>query len=217
MIFLNFKLYKETFGQKAIEMAKICKKVEDEIGIKIYPVVSALDAYRIKKEVEIDVIVQNIDEYDEGAKTGYVSILQSKEIGIKGSLINHSEHRQIPGTIKKILKKWPKDMISIVCIDSFGKTEKWAKNIKPNYIAYEPKYLIGNKDKSVATEKPEVIKKFVDFYKDIPVIIGAGINNPEDVRISIKLGAKGILVSSAVIKSEDPYKILIGLAKAFLV
>jgi len=39
-----------------------------------------------------------------------------------------------------------------------GQSETWAKNITPDFIAYEPKDLIGSKEKSVASEKPEVIK-----------------------------------------------------------
>lgn len=215
MIVINFKIYEETFGDGAIEMANICKKVSQKTKIKIIPVVSALDAFRIKKELEIEVWLQNINEVFEGAKSGSISPLQAKAIGIGGTLINHSENKKKPGTIKKILKIWPDNFVVTVCLSSLGQAEGWAKNIKPNFIAYEPKELIGSKDKSVATEKPEIIKKIVQKYPKVPILVGAGIHSAKDVKVSLELGAKGILISSYIIKSKNPEKRLEELAGCF--
>lgn len=217
MILVNFKIYKETFGDNAVKLAKICKEVMEETKVEIVPIVSALDAYRISNELKMGVYLQCVDEYFEGAKTGNISPLQAKKLDIKGSLLNHSEHKVKSGTIKKILKHWPADFDSVVCIQTFGQTERWAKNIKPTMIAYEPSYLIGSKDKSVSTEKPEVIKKIVEKFKNIPILVGAGVKTPEDVKIALKLGAKGILISSAIVKSDKPKKDLLELARVFSV
>lgn len=217
MILVNFKLYKETFGPGAIKLSKICKEVSELTGVKIMPVVTALDAVRIRNEVGLEVLIQNVDEYVDGAKTGFVSPIQAKEAGIGGSLLNHSEHQVPPGKVKKILKIWPTDFMSVVCIDSLGKTERWAKNIKPDYIAYEPSYLIGDPTRSVATEKPDIIKKIVDKYPKVSILVGAGIHSKSDVVTSLSLGAKGILVSSGVVKAKDQKAALIELANGFLV
>ena len=162
MILVNFKLYKETFGDGALKLAEICKKVGTKSGVKIIPVVSALDAVRIKEKLGIEVFLQSVDEFSEGSKSGFVSPFQAESLKIDGSLLNHSEHRIKPGTVKKILKNYPKNFKSVVCISSLGQAEGWAKNIKPDMIAYEPKEFIGNKEKSVASEKPEIIKKIVE-------------------------------------------------------
>lgn len=217
MILLNFKIYKETFGEKAVKLAKICKEVMEETKIRVIPIVSALDAYRITKEAKIEVYIQNIDEFWEGAKTGFISPIQAKELGIKGALLNHSEHKTFPGTIKKIIKDWPKDFDLIICIQTLGQTERWAKNIKPTAIAYEPSYLIGSKDKSVSTEKPEVIKKMAERFRGIPILAGAGVKDENDIKTALKMGAKGILLSSAIVKSDNPKEDLLKLAKAFSV
>jgi triosephosphate isomerase len=217
MILVNFKNYKQSFGDGAIKLAKICKEVMEETGVKIIPVVSALDAYRIQKEVGIKVYLQSIDEFDEGAQSGFVSPMAAKELGIEGSLINHSEHRLKPGTILRILKKLPTDFETILCLQTLGQTERWAKNVKPKYIAYEPKQFIGNREKSVASEKPEVIKKMVEKYPKITVLVGAGVHSKEDVVTSIGLGAKGILVATDVVKADDPKKELSKLASGFSV
>ncbi len=215
MILVNFKLYKETFGDGALKMAEICQKVAKKSGVKIIPVVSVLDAVRIKEKLGIEVFIQAVDEVVDGAKTGFISPFQAEVLKIDGSLLNHSEHKMKPGSIKKLLKNWPKDFKSVVCVSTLGQIEGWAKNIKPDIIAYEPKELIGSKDKSVATEKPEIIKKIVEKYSKIPVLVGAGIHSKEDVAISLKLGAKGVLISSFIIKAKDPEKELTEIASVF--
>jgi triosephosphate isomerase len=169
------------------------------------------------KEVGIPVELQNCDEWWEGARTGWTSAEAAKELGIWGSLINHSEHKTKPGSIKKMLKHWPEGFKSIVCIHSWGQAERWAKNIKPDLVAYEPTYLIGSKDKSVSTEKPDMIKKLAEHYQPIPLLAGAGVHNTEDVRVAKTLGAKGILVASDVVKADNPEKELAELAGGFSV
>ncbi|MBP9818285.1 triose-phosphate isomerase [Candidatus Shapirobacteria bacterium] len=217
MILINFKIYKETFGEGAVKLARICKEVADKTGVKIYPIVSALDVYRITKEVGIEVFVQAVDTNEDGAKTGAISAEQAKQLGAIGALINHSERKLPPGKIKELLASWPKGFLSVMCVHSAGQVERWGKNIKCDMVAYEPSYLISSKDKSVATEKPEVIKKIADFYqpRNIAVLAGAGVHSENDVKISLKMGAKGVLLASDVVKSEDPKKELTELAEAF--
>jgi triosephosphate isomerase len=217
MILINFKVYQQSFGEGAIKLAKICKEVMEETGIKVIPVVSALDAVRVMDKVGIDVYLQCIDVTDSGAKTGRISAIQAKELGIKGSLLNHSEHKLPPGTIKNLLTSWPEGFVSIVCLGSIGQASGWAKSIKPTMIAYEPGYLIGNKEKSVATEKPDVIKKMIDNYPDLPVLVGAGVKSEEDIKVSLKLGAKGFLIASAIVTAQDPKAELLKLVGAYSV
>lgn len=215
MILVNFKAYEETWGDKAVSLAKVCKKVADKTGVKIIPVVSALDAVRIMETVKTEVWLQDVDEVFEGAATGAISPIGAKSLRIGGTLLNHSERRKKPGTIKKMLKMWPKNFGVAVCLNSLGQAEGWAKNIKADYIAYEPKYLIGSRDKSVATEKPEVIKKMVKNYPKTPILVGAGIHSAQDVKVSLKLGTAGILISSYIVKSNEPEKRLLELAECF--
>lgn len=215
MIVVNFKNYQETFGDGALKLAEICKKVAEKTGVKIIPAVSALDALVIKEKLEMEVYLQSVDPLFEGRGSGLISPLKAVELGINGTILNHSEHRIKAGTLKKMLKSWPKKFKSIVCIGSLGQTNFWAKNIKPDFIAYEPKDLIANKEKSVATEKEKTIKKIVKFYKKIPVLVGAGIHSVKDVEIALKTGAKGILISSMIVKAKDPERELTKLAEIF--
>jgi triosephosphate isomerase len=213
MILINFKVYKETWGEGAIKIAKICKKVMEETGTEIIPVVSALDLVRVKEIMgKNKVYLQNIDGDFDGQYTGKIALKQAQMLGAGGAVINHSENRLKPGTILQLLKIWPKEMDSVVCLQTLGQTERWAKNIKPTYIAYEPSHLIGSSDKSVATEKPEMIKKMVENYKNIKVLAGAGIKSKEDMEVTKKMGGVGAILASGVIKAEDPERVLRELA-----
>ena len=216
MIAVNFKVYKNTFGNGVLELAKICRKVEEKTKVKIIPIVSAIDARMIKEKIGGEVWIQNSDEFFEGPVSGSISPLQAKAAGIDGTLLNHSECRKKPGTIKKMLAMWPSDFKVTMCLTSLGQAKKWAKGVKVDYIAYEPKNLIGNKDKSVASEKPEVIKKMVDLFGKTPVLVGAGVHSPEDLKISLKLGAKGILISAYIVRDGNPEVKLMELAKCFI-
>ncbi|HOY60960.1 MAG TPA: triose-phosphate isomerase [Candidatus Woesebacteria bacterium] len=217
MILLNFKLYPETFGDEAINLSAIAKQVMENTGVKIIPVLSALDAVRVKEKLNIDVYLQHVDVYSQGPHTGYVSALAAKSLGIKGALINHSEHRLKLGTLKQILKSWPADFDSILCLQSYHQLLRWALKLRVKYYAYEPKEFIGNPNLSVASARPEQINNFVKTLSPKPILVGAGIHSREDVSTSLKLGASGILVSSSVIKSVDPKKELMALASVFSV
>ena len=238
MILINIKIYKSTFGKGAIDLAKICNQVSTEFGVKIIPVVSSLDLYRIKKEIKGEVFLQGGDLFFEGAHTGAVSVLQAIILGADGMVINHSEKKLSPGTVSQILVRlkkddWVKklageykefsdlkDKISkfkiIVCVRTKGQAERWASKLKPrpDYFAYESPELISG-DVSISSAKPEAIKKVVKLFSPTGVLVGAGVRTKADVEKSLKLGAKGVLVSSDVVKANDPKKELSDLAKGF--
>lgn len=203
MIIVNFKTYPQTFGDGAVKLAKICQSVSKKTDVKIFPAVSALDC----SQVGLPVLLQYIDNN--------ISPTQAQKNGAIGSLLNHSDHRLKPGTISQILKNLPPDFISILCIQSLGQAQTWAKKLKPTYFAYEPKELIGNKHQSVATVKPETITNIAKELGKTPLLVGAGIHSKADVVASLKLGAIGILVATDVVTSSDPEAQLLDLAEGF--
>jgi triosephosphate isomerase len=217
MILVNFKIYKQAFGEGAIELARICGEVAKQTGVEIIPIVSALVAYRIKKEVGGKVFLQNVDEEMDGARTGKISMAEAVALGIDGAIINHAECRKKPGTIRRIVKNRPEGFCLVTCLQTLGQAEKWGKKIKSDYIAYEPKELIGSKDKSVATEKSGSIEKMVKLVGKNRLIVGAGIRSKNDVEISTKMGAVGILVASGVVTDKDPKRQLVELAEGIRV
>ncbi len=221
MLFINFKIYKQTFGQGAVDLAKICKKVADKTGVKIIPVVSALDL-RAVKEICDQAWLQHVDIHFQGKHTGYISPLAAPAAGADGTLLNHSEHKIPPGQIRQILSGFENSKIEnckfkfMVCFKTKGQVKNWLKSIepKPDFVAYEPPELIGG-NVSVSQAQPEVIKRIVKMLPDHNIIVGAGVKTKEDVRKCIELGAKGVLVSSGVVKVDNPEKALLDLANGF--
>ena len=229
MILVNFKTYSEGTGEKAVKLVEICEKVAEETEVEIIPVVQVVDSWRARQEVDIPIFVQHVDLFEPGKHTGWVSLEGVIEAGAAGTLLNHSEHGIPPGMIKQILKrvsgksgKSGKSGISkerfrvVVCAKTLGQAQRLVK-LKPDFLAYEPPELIGAKQVSVATAHPKTIEKVVKLgrAKGVPVIVGAGIHSPHDVKIILRKGAVGILVATDVVLAKEPEKELTELAEPF--
>lgn len=197
MIVVNFKTYKEATGYRAINLARICKRVMEDSGIRIVAVPQVADL-RNCVETGAECWIQHIDPVEQGKNTGWITVEDVEEAGAMGSLLNHSEHKLPWEVLEKTMA-----LISgmafqgCICAGSYEEAVKCA-TLKPNYVAYEPPEFIGSADKSVSTERPDIIEKVVKGV-NYPVLVGAGIHNVEDVKIAVKLGAKGILVASDIV------------------
>ncbi len=213
MIVVNFKTYKEATGYKAINLARICKRVQDDTGVRIVAVPQVADL-RNCVETGADCWVQHVDPVDQGKNTGWITREDVEEAGAMGTLLNHSEHKLTAELLKETMK-FVGGFAFEACVCAAGVEEaKTVAGFTPDYIAYEPPELIGSRDKSVATEKPEVIEQVVKAVQ-FPVLVGAGVHSPEDIKIALKLGARGVLLASDVVLSEGPEKELRELALAF--
>jgi triosephosphate isomerase (TIM) len=219
MIFVNFKTYPQGTGEEALKLAKICEEVSLKSKIEIIPVVQFVDLYRIAKEVNIPVWVQHLDFFPQGQHTGWESLEAVIEAGGKGTLLNHAEHQIPPGTVNQIIKRIMnkesriKDFKTLVCCKTMGQAERLAK-LKLDYLAYEPPELIGG-DLSVSEAKPFVIGRIVKKLPGVEIMVGAGIKTGKDVKRSLELGAKGILVSSAVVLAKDQKQVLEDLVSGY--
>ncbi len=210
LIIVNFKAYDNAIGEKAEKLAIICQEVAEENDVTIMIAVQPSDIFRVSKKVSIPVLSEHIDPIEPGAHTGYILAKDIKENGAVGTLLNHSEHRMRIDEIEKaidIAKKY--NLITVVCASNDEIAEASAV-FNPDFIAVEPPELIGT-NVSVSKARPELIRNSINkvkAIKDIPVLCGAGIKTKEDVKRAIELGAKGILVASAVTLSKNPKKIL---------
>ncbi len=217
MIFVNFKTYQKAVGEKAVHLTKTGLEVSRKSGIPIIPVVQVIDLWRVAKEVKIPVWVQHIDWQPPGQYTGWLNLEAVIAAGAKGTILNHSEHKLPFGTIRQTIKRIKKtnpQFQVLICCRSLGQAERLIK-LKPDFLAYEPPELIGG-EISVSESHPTAIAHFVEICGETPAIIGAGIKNKNDVKIGVKLGAKGILVSSHVVLTENPKKVLEDLTEGFL-
>jgi triosephosphate isomerase len=209
---INFKAYENSTGLNAIKLAKICEKVAKKEKANIAVAVQPADIFAVAANVSIPVIAQHVDVINYGAKTGWILPESTAMAGAVGSLVNHSEHQiplaQIKATIRRLREL---GMISVVCANTPAMAVKIA-DFYPDAIAIEPPELIGGKI-SVSKAKPQVITKTTGQIRDIPILCGAGIHSKLDVVRAVKLGTKGILVSSGVTNSKNPEKELTQLVR----
>jgi len=106
-------------------------------------------------------------------------------------------------------------LVSVVCTNT-AQVSAAVAALEPDIIAIEPPELIGT-GIPVSKVKPEIVADTVALIqrinRNIPVLCGAGITRGEDAAAATKLGTRGVLVSSGVVKTKDPSKALLDLAE----
>ena len=218
MFVINCKNYEEISADKIIKFVKTAEKISKKFKVKV-AVAPPQHLIGVVSKSSIPILAQHIDDSKIGSTTGFIVPELLKKSGVKGSLINHSEHRIPSKDIKKLVLKLKElKMISILCVKDVAEARKYAK-INPDYIAIEPPELIGS-GKAVSSEKPELITKAAVAVKSAKnktkLLCGAGIVSGEDVAKAVELGSKGILVASGIVKSKNWDKIMSEFAKSMV-
>jgi triosephosphate isomerase len=214
---VNYKTYNTAFGEKALEIAKQAENIAKEYGIEVIVIPPATELRKIVESVSIPVFAQHADPYDYGAYTGWLPIAALKDVGVKGVLVNHSEHRLRLDEIVVIVENAKKyNLETLVCADTPTAASAIA-TLNPTALAVEPPELIGT-GIAVSKAKPEIITNTVQkvraVNKEVIILTGAGISTAEDVEAAIKLGTTGVLVASAIMKAKDPGKVIKEMAQA---
>lgn len=204
---INFKNYEEASSLSSMDMLEIIKKSAEKYDVEVAICANVLDLKDVLRESGgVQIFAQHVDPIGYGSYTGKVNPDYLSEIGVKGSLVNHSEDRVgLYTMIKEIDKLKLLNMTSLVCVESLEEA-KVVEDMGPSVIAFEPPELIGG-DVSVATASPDVIDKIVSNV-NLPVMVGAGIKSIKDIEICMELGCHGVLVASGVVKSSDPGKVV---------
>lgn len=213
MLIINFKTYKEATGKNALLLAQIAQKVGEQVGINFVIVPQPADIYQIKKTTGIEIWAQYFDPIDPGRHTGWLSPYSLFQVGATGVLINHSEHRLSLEEIEKRVhyaKKY--GFTSLVLTDSVEEAKK-INLMEPDYIGYEKEELIAGPVSIIDVEGAR-IEEILDQI-DRPLIIGSGINDADDIKASLRIGAKGVILASAVVKAQNIEEKLTELAKAY--
>ena len=218
MFIINCKNYEEISGDKIKKFVKIAEQVSKKYKVKI-AISPPQHLIGLVANSSIPIFAQHVDDSKIGSTTGFIIPELLKKSKVKGSLINHSEHRISSKEIEKlVLKLRELKMISIVCVKDVAEVKKYLK-INPDFIAIEPPELIGS-GKAISTEKPDLIQKAAKIVNDsknkTKLLCGAGIVSGEDVAKSLELGSKGILVASGIIKAKNWNKIISEFAKALV-
>jgi len=200
MIVINTKAYRKGVGEELERLVKTCTDSTDPDNL-IFSV-QPEDLLRLEHS-DVEVFAQHIDAVETGSHTGSILAEGVKEAGASGTLINHSEKRLEKEEIRARVEKADQlGMTTIVCAQSPEECRD-LKELEPDYIAFEPPELIGG-DISVAEAEPSIIEEAVEAASPVDALTGAGIHTTEDVRKSLELGCKGVLVASGVVKAENP-------------
>lgn len=211
---INFKSYKTSYGSRALSIAKEADSVAREYSglVRVVLLPPATEIVRIASAVSFSsVFAQHVDPVDEGAYTGHVTAEMIKEAGAAGIMINHSEKRLRIDEISFILGKARKlGLETLVCADT-PEVAAAISVLSPHMLAIEPPELIGT-GIPVSKAKPEVVtgtvNKVRELNKEVLILTGAGITTGDDVKAAIRLGTQGVLVASAVMKAQEPSKII---------
>jgi triosephosphate isomerase (TIM) len=208
LILLNFKTYKEVAGRKAVQLARKIAQVKSR---KYSVAIAPPTLYLQEVATILPTFAQHVDYRSYGAHTGRVLPHELTLLGVRGVIINHSEHKlPLPIITKTVAACKKQKLITVVCAQTLGKIKKIA-HLRPTYIAYEPAAFIGG-NLSVTEAKPEIIGKAVEVVKKLSprtqVLCGAGVHSQADVAHALLLGTQGVLIGHAIPKAKSPQKLL---------
>lgn len=191
----NWKMFKTQADIKAFYtiFAKQIKnkKIDVNFGIAV-PSIHLKYAKELFKEIKNVLILSQDAHYaKEGAFTGNISWYQLQDLKIKGSLVGHSERRQMFGDTddivnKKTLSLVENKMLAIVCIGEtiddyqnnksievvLNQVQLALKNVaieqmKNIILAYEPVWAIGTGKVPTSDEVDSLISKIRDLIKKL--------------------------------------------------
>ena len=209
LVLVNFKTYVESSGKNALKLVQKLSKIKsNSCQIAVAP--SLLTAAEVVK-IKLPVFAQHADALSWGAHTGSILPAELKELGVQGVVLNHSEKKLSLKVIKETIQLCQKEKLqTVICCSNLNELKQIVK-LHPDYLAYEPQELIG-KETSVVAVHPKIITQAVELTRKISsktkLLCGAGIHSQADFQTALKLGARGILISHAVVKAKNPEKFL---------
>ena len=216
VLVINFKNYEEIFNAGARELAKAAQLVQKKLNVSIVICPPNPCLAELSGRVSLPVFAQHVDLAKPGSSTGAIVPEVIESFGAKGSLINHSERRlwASEGIKSRIDRLRSIGLLSLACAQTPEEVSEIAR-FGPDWLAVEPPELIGSGN-AVSKVKPEVITNSVVSCKkanpDVELLCGAGIVTGEDVAAAVKLGARGVLVASGIVRARNWTEIIEELA-----
>lgn len=221
LLVVNFKVYDASIGLRALAIGRAAERVyldfRDSATIVVAP--PATELRTLSESLEIPVFAQHADPVALGSHTGALPPEAVKESGAEGFIANHSERRLRLDEISFLVEKSRLLNLKILVCASKPIEAAAVSVLEPDVIAVEPPELIGT-GLAVSRAKPEVVTNSIalirKYNKDVVILTGAGISSAEDAEAAILLGTSGILVSSAIMKSQDPERTIRNMVEAML-
>jgi len=216
-LIVNLKNYLEGSGDRVKMFLDYALDLRD-LGVGVYVAVSPLDLSRyLYGDYYRVVFSQVFDVVDYGSYTGHIPLKRLIDLGVKYSLLNHSEYKMPHNKLMDLVDAANSlGLETVVCVDSISEFRSLIDlGVRPSAFAIEPPELIGS-GRSVSKYKPETVVEAVGLGNSygVPVLCGAGVSTRDDVDAAMRLGVRGVLVASAIVKADDPYIVMKSMAEA---
>jgi triosephosphate isomerase len=217
----NWKMFK---GPR--ETAKFCRLLRDadlpdDVDVVVCPpYVSLADAVQTLAGTEIGVFAQNSHWEQEGAFTGEISPRMLQEIGVYGTVVGHSERRQLFGDTDETVALRTRAALEaglhvIACVGE-TETERDAgltdevirrqvsvlEGDESLVIAYEPVWAIGT-GKTATPEMAQQAHEVVKSLLDVPVLYGGSVKPENAAELLGQPAVDGALVGGASLDAES--------------
>jgi len=214
LIAANWKMYK---GPR--ETRAFCEAFRAPEGVEAVlcpPYVSLQAAL----ESDHAVFAQNVHWADEGAFTGEISAPMLLELGVRGSIVGHSERRQHFGETDETVRLRTEHALEaglrvIACVGELederegGQAEDVLRrqvSVLAQHdnlvVAYEPVWAIGT-GKTATPEQAQEAHALIKSLLDVPVLYGGSVKPENAVELLSQGHVDGALVGGASLEVES--------------
>jgi len=214
LIAANWKMYK---GPR--ETRAFCEAFRAPEGVEAVlcpPYVSLQAAL----ESDHAVFAQNVHWADGGAFTGEISAPMLLELGVRGSIVGHSERRQHFGETDETVRLRSEHALEaglrvIACVGELederegGQTEDVLRrqvSVLAQHdnlvVAYEPVWAIGT-GKTATPEQAQEAHALIKSLLDVPVLYGGSVKPENAVELLSQGHVDGALVGGASLEVES--------------
>jgi triosephosphate isomerase len=217
----NWKMFKGP--EEARTFARALRDVDLPPDVDVVvcpPYVSLAAAVQVLAGTEIGVFAQNCHWDVEGAFTGEVSAPMLLELGVYGTIVGHSERRQLFGETDNTVSRRAAAALEaglhvIACVGETeaerdgGETESVLRRqtsvLEPDdnlVIAYEPVWAIGT-GKTASAELAQEAHEIVKSMLDVPVLYGGSVKPGNARELLSQPAIDGALVGGASLELES--------------
>jgi triosephosphate isomerase (TIM) len=220
----NWKMFKGP--REATEFCCTLRELDlGEVDVVVCaPYVSLSAAVQALAGTDIAVAAQNVHWETEGAYTGEISASMLRELGVYGTIVGHSERRQLFGETDETVARRAVTALEhglnvIACVGELeaereaGETEAVLRRqveaiaaVLPEtddlVLAYEPVWAIGT-GKTATPEIAQEAQAFIKTILDVPVLYGGSVKPDNAAELAAQPAVDGALVGGASLELES--------------
>lgn len=206
VLIVNFKNYPEVLGKGSLLLARAAERAASATGAEIIVAPPTPMLSLVASKSSVRVFSQSVGPDSGDRSTGAILPEAVKAAGAQGTILNHSESRLPPTTLKALVPRVAGIGLEVCLCARTSREAASLAALKSEYLAVEPPELISS-GMAVSMAQPEIVRRTVSAARAAgyrgKILCGAGIISGPDVRRAIELGAEGVLVASGVVKAKD--------------